>query len=365
MRTPIARPYYSDSQTTLYSGDSLQVLQQLKDGYVQCVVTSPPYWGLRNYGTGRWVGGDPECPHSFGQETRGGLTEKQRSNTGSFADEKIRGCPVCGARWVDPGLGLEGTPDDYVERLTLILREAKRVLRDDGTLWLNLGDSYAGTGKSGGGSQGERWSRIGAASDEGKGTWKPPPIGLKIKDLCGIPWRVAFSLQADGWWLRSDIIWEKTNPMPSSVKDRPTVSHEYIFLLSKSSRYYFDQDALKEKAVTAGGCRHLRADRTQEEARFGPSNRSRTGKPTGEFRHPRTVWTFPTYSYKGTHFATFPPELPRRCILAGSPKEGIILDPFAGSGTTLMVARQLGRRAVGVELNAEYCALAVRRILDG
>jgi DNA modification methylase len=185
--------------------------------------------------------------------------------------------------------------------------------------------------------------------------------GLKPKDLIGIPWRVAFALQADGWWLRQDIIWAKPNPMPESVTDRCTKSHEYIFLLSKSERYYFDHEAIKEPAVTVGDTRHLRRDNTAA-ARMSPSGREKNGAPQAETRNRRSVWNVSTKPYKGAHFATFPPDLITPCVLAGSPPEGIVLDPFMGSGTTAMVAVTHGRRYIGCELNPAYGPLQEERI---
>jgi DNA modification methylase len=326
-------------------GDCLDSLQTLPAASVQCCVTSPPYWGLRDYGQ-------------------------------------------------DGQHGLEETPAAYVANLVRVFAEVRRVLRDDGTVWLNLGDSYAATGKSGGGAQGQRWKEYGADTEGPKGgKWSPAPPGLKAKDLVGIPWRVAFALQADGWYLRSDIIWHKPNPMPESVRDRPTKGHEYVFLLSKRPRYFYDADAVRE----------ARANR-------------------------RTVWSIPSKPYTGAHFATMPPELARLCILAGTSQGGacsacgapwvrvvertpmevrpsprrmdwqtdqtrtqtggtmtkpptsetvgwsagcecgadvaacVVLDPYAGAGTTGLVADKLRRDFIGCELNPEYAALAERRL---
>lgn len=276
----------------------------LADESVQCVVTSPPYYGLRDYG-------------------------------------------------VDGQIGIEQTPDGYVRKLVDVFREVKRVLRDDGSLWLNLGDSYSGSGKgrnadgTAGGS--------GVINKANMGTqvgtlYKTNDVdGLKPKDLIGIPWRVAFALQADGWYLRQDIIWAKPNPMPESVKDRCTKSHEYIFLLTKNARYYYDSDAIKEPSKYAGDDRGSRTD----SRRTVPLANSMNGK-TGEFRNKRDVWTVTTKPYKGAHYATFPPDLITPCILAGCPEGGIVFDPFAGSGTTVMVANRLGRKGVGLDLSWKY-----------
>ena len=288
------------------------MLKTLPASSVRCCVTSPPYWGLRDYGT--------------------------------------------------PGqLGLEPTPEEYVENMVAVFREVRRVLTDDGTLWLNLGDSYANTGKSGGGPQGERWAEQGGRTTDCAGTFKYAPPGLKPKDLVGIPWRVAFALQADGWWLRSDIIWSKPNPMPESVRDRPTKAHEYVFLLAKSERYYYDADAIAENASqTSHGA--LAGD-PGEKARFTGNHSGPLGLvPVSGTRNARTVWEITTKPYPEAHFATFPEELARRCILAGSASTDTVLDPFGGSGTVAAVAVGNGRRAIHIDLNPEYNELARNRI---
>ena len=243
------------------------MLSTLPESSVQCCVTSPPYWGLRDYGTAKWEGGDAKCDHS--PEKRGGrfateVSAKQASNTGS-GTMSARECP-CGARRIDAQLGLEETPDAYVANMVAVFRAVRRVLRDDGTLWLNLGDSYSGA--AGGNNRGEG---AGGGKERGKamgfGTLpkrKDLEGGLKHKDLAGIPWRVAFALQADGWWLRQDIIWHKPNPMPESVADRCTKAHEYIFLLTKSARYYYDNEAVKERAEKGAAGSEFHTGKTGE-----------------------------------------------------------------------------------------------------
>lgn len=211
---------------TVLQGDCLEVLKTLPDGIADCCVTSPPYYGLRDYGTGEWVGGDPECPHrrvsKYSDKTITGHAQKELAgNVGDAIYKSV--CPLCGAVRIDKQIGLEETPEQYIDRLVAVFHEVKRVLKDDGTLWLNIGDSYCGTGDK--------------------------VIGCKQKDLIGIPWMLAFALRADGWYLRQDIIWHKPNPMPESVKDRCTKSHEYIFLLSKKPKYYFDYEAIQEDSV--------------------------------------------------------------------------------------------------------------------
>jgi DNA modification methylase len=301
----------------ILQGDCREKLKDLPDASVHCCVTSPPYFGLRDYGV-PWQ------------------------------------------------IGLESSPDEYVSELVDVFREVRRVLRDDGTLWLNLGDSYcasppgnAAKGVSGkstlNGVNSDRYRETLEAGHATKRDTSRLP-GLKPKDLIGIPWRVAFALQADGWYLRSDIIWAKPNPMPESVTDRPTKSHEYLFLLSKSDRYFYDQEAIKEK----GAGREL----------FGNSRRlshqdrkdcSRQDMTLTDARNRRSVWTVATSPYPEAHFATYPPELIKPCILAGCPAGGVVLDPFAGSGTTGKVALELGRSAILIELNPDYVKLIEKR----
>lgn len=272
----------------------------LADQSVQCVVTSPPYYGLRDYG-------------------------------------------------VDGQIGLEVTPDEYIANLVAVFRECKRILRDDGTLWVNIGDSYAGGGGASGHTSettncGRKTETYGAVKTGGN------TYGLKPKDLIGIPWMLAFALRADGWYLRQDIIWAKPNPMPESVKDRCTKSHEYIFLLSKSAKYYYDSYAVKENAVkgsaNAGARNYVGIE--------GRKVLGQTEQDISEGRNKRDVWFVSTKPYKGAHYATFPPDLIKPCILAGAPEGGIVFDPFVGSGTTVATAIQLGRKGIGLDLSLTY-----------
>lgn len=282
-------------------GDVRERLKELPDQSVHCCVTSPPYWGLRDYGN-------------------------------------------------DGQIGLEQTPDKFIAELINVFRDVKRVLRDDGTLWLNLGDSYV-SGKD--------------------------KLGLKEKDMVGIPWMLAFALRADGWYLRQDIIWHKPNPMPESVTDRCTKSHEYIFLLTKSSHYYFDHKAIQEDAKTAPGAtwkERKAAGATAGNVIVGDGVRNGTqrvvhGKGVTSNltrqdgkRNKRSVWAIATRPFKGAHFATFPPALIEPCILAGCPTGGTVLDPFFGAGTTGLVAQRHGRKWIGCELNPEYASIASERI---
>jgi DNA modification methylase len=368
-------------------GDVRKVLARLPERSVQTCVTSPPYWGLRDYG-------------------------------------------VAGQ------LGLERTPEEYVATMVAVFREVRRVLRDDGTLWLNLGDSYAGVGAQTGGTNSKEIGRRAQRMFKPGISWGA--AGLKPKDLVGIPWRVAFALQADGWWLRSDVVWHKPNPMPESITDRPTKSHEYLFLLTKSARYFYDADAIREpwadeRNGAPGGVKPAernvggRLDGFTRPAQDWTAPEGRAG------RNRRSVWTIATHPFPEAHFATFPPKLVEPCVLAGTSARGgcpacgapwrrvverepgfqadrvyeqglrgrrtgaahdadyrgvgytrstttgwapgcgcdagdpvpqLILDPFAGAGTTGLVAKRLGRAFVGVELNPEYAAMARRRIAN-
>jgi DNA modification methylase len=314
-------PHYADDWLTVYAGDCRAVLATLPAESVHCVVTSPPYWGLRDYGTATWDGGDADHAH-VGMVTRSGEpgSPKQASKRGST--NVYSGDCACGATRIDNQLGLEPTPDAYVENMVAVFREVKRVLRNDGTLWLNLGDSYnsgpAGNTKPS--STGKVNYYRGAGVD---GKTQQRVESLKPKDLVGIPWRVAFALQADGWYLRSDIIWSKPNPMPESVTDRPTKSHEYLFLFAKSPRYYFDGEAVRlpispynegKVSVAPHGAHVLENGHRQQETRQ---------YDTIKGANIRSVWTVATQPYPGAHFATFPPKLVEPCIKAGTSERGV------------------------------------------
>jgi len=262
-------------------------------------------------------------------------------------------------------IGLESTPQDFVNALVAIFHEVKRVLQDDGTLWLNLGDSYNAAGRKGHGSRDNCKQGTNRASVAGDDNCRPSVATLKEKDLIGIPWRVAFALQADGWYLRQDIIWAKPNPMPESVTDRCTKSHEYIFLLSKNSNYYFDQDAIKEPSANIGKTLiRFGGNKYGDSTDIKHSTKSGNKYEDKGTRNKRDVWTIATKPCKEAHFATFPPNLIRPCILAGCPVGGIVLDPFIGAGTTAIVAKQEGRKYIGFELNPEYIKIAEKRIAD-
>jgi DNA modification methylase len=345
-------------------GDCREVLRTLPDQSVHCCVTSPPYWGLRDYG-------------------------------------------------VDGQIGLEMTPEAFVAEMVAVFREVRRVLRDDGTLWLNLGDSYMGGGRGGGAENCKQRTNVGSLD----AAPNQRVAGYKQKDLVGVPWQVAFALRADGWYLRQDIIWSKPNPMPESIGDRCTKAHEYVFLLSKSARYFYDANAIKEPAsydpantkfpdgwdtgpgghgsFHRNGREKGRASANIEAARppgtapqtgLGRASGNKSHKYVTEFeesgseehrtkaglmkvaetayasRNKRSVWTVATAPFSEAHFATFPPALIEPCILAGCPQGGTVLDPFGGAGTTGLVSDRMGRNAILIELNPEYAAIAERRL---
>jgi DNA modification methylase len=413
----------------LYHADARSL--PIDDESVDCVVTSPPYWGLRDYGLGEWEGGNNDCSH----ERRLARNDAKRENTqgfhGSSRDDSDKGaiqytgtCPLCGAIRVDNGIGLEPTPEAYCANMVKVFREVWRVLKPTGTVWMNLGDSYSSGGRTTTTNDSFRGDTI-------VNTVRTPVVkGIKPKDLVGIPWRVAFALQADGWYLRSDIIWSKPNPMPESVTDRPTKAHEYIFLLTKSPTYYYDADAIREPAQNWGirdrtnGKYHNEGTGLTHHSGLTDSNHAESG------RNKRTVWEIATQPYPEAHFATFPEDLVEPCILAGSSEKGVcaqcgkpwerivvasggtigkgwndhtndmvrgmrdeshgkstdgtykrtdmgweptctcnadvvpatVLDPFAGSGTTMAVAQKFGRKSVGTDLSREYLDLATKRL---
>jgi DNA modification methylase len=359
----------------LYQGDCIETMRGLPDGCVQTCVTSPPYYGLRDYGTATWEGGSAECDHrknpeAYSDKAMAKSTIGAHSNTGHAQEGYKNVCGKCGAKRIDNQIGLEDTPDAYVAKLVDVFREVRRLLRDDGCIWVNLGDSYASSGPKSNnnglgastlttGTRMER--RIEVEAIKGKNLSSKLADGIKPKDLIGIPWLVAFALRADGWYLRSDIIWAKPNPMPESVTDRPTKSHEYIFLLSKSREYFYDADAIREHQLSTP---HTR-DRASNFGKQGKVGNHLQGSPViveDGYRNKRSVWTVTTKPYAEAHFATFPPDLIEPCILAGSKVGDTVLDPFSGSGTTGAVSLKHGRKYIGCELNPEYIELAHRRI---
>lgn len=325
--------------------ECLEGLKKLPDNSVHCCVTSPPYYGLRDYGT-------------------------------------------------DGQIGLETTPEEYIASLVAVFSEVRRVLRPDGTLWVNIGDSYAGSGKGRMGNGTHHKGRSKSGDYEGTTCGrlsKTSAWGCKVKDLIGIPWMLAFALREDGWYLRQDIIWQKPNCMPESVKDRCTKSHEYIFLLSKSKKYYFDAEAISEPITGSSTKRYMQnlekqhgSDRQPNRKnrpmkavlprfggeKYGSSNQEETRTKSGHVyvptlrRNKRDVWSVSTAGYKGAHFAVFPEKLVEPCILAGAPIGGIVLDPFMGAGTTAVTCLKNGRHYIGIEINEQYCDIAEKRIKE-
>lgn len=452
-------------------GDCLTSLKTLPDKSINCCVTSPPYYGLRDYGTGKWVGGDPNCKHKSAKiKTRFDyeLSDVQQHNKGSDVPSYMKVCPDCGAVREDLQVGLEETPEAYIDKLVEIFREIRRILKDDGTLWVNIGDTYnsAPAGNKNGFSEVQSHN-IGSLDMTHS---KKLVNSCKPKDLIGIPWMLAFALRNDGWYLRQDIIWHKPNPMPESIRDRCTKCHEYVFLLSKSPKYYFDNEAIQEESVSynpnrtdghrIGGDKYHQGlyypeysdskyDNAEQESQVRQGMHKHRGDGTVELRknlpdkdtflaliktvsiddvvncglakttvehwyrsdsgfsypsvddwnscrhlfkdaenfkqidsqlldvtiesdsveknfngmrNKRDVWTVNPSSYKGAHFATFPPELITPMILAGCPFDGVVLDPFMGSGTVGVVAKENRRNYIGCELNDEYADMAEKRI---
>ena len=306
----------------IHLGDCLDVLKTLPDNSIDCCVTSPPYYALRDYG-------------------------------------------------IEGQLGLENTPEEYIAKMTEMFMEVYRVLKPEGTLWLNIGDSY--NGNKIGNTETLKHKKVAQSNNFHKKIW----LDAKPKDLIGIPWMLAFSLRSAGWYLRQDIIWHKPNPMPESVTDRCTKSHEYIFLLSKSQKYYFDHEAIQEPAVSSddlkrrikNGVEEWKTDKAKDTYAVSGTGRSRTElystNEQGDYvRNKRDVWQVNVKPCKEAHFATYPPDLVIPCILAGCPVGGVVLDPFMGSGTTALVAKGIGRDYIGIELNPEYKAIAERRLFD-
>lgn len=390
-RTSPGRPQprkWAMGPVTLYTGDASQVLSTLPESSVDCLVTSPPYFGLRDYGTGRWMRGRRGCGHAAAPS----VVAARRAGTG-------RTCPDCGAVWVDHQHGLEPSLQDYIDAMVAVFREARRVLRPTGTLWLNIGDCYASaeTGRN----DAERRYPSFIHGQPPRGARRTGlRTGIPPKNLLGVPWRLALALQSDGWWLRNAIVWAKRNPMPESVTDRLSCTHEMIFLLTPSPRYYFDLDAIRiplaeptalaQRGRLIGGTGKPGRRRVGSAARrYGSTRYGGRGKydnpdpslfvsrPPGpnllnsrphRAAHPRgknpgDVWHLSTKPLKEAHFAAFPIDIPMRAVAAGCPPGGTVLDPFSGAATTGIAALQLGRQFVGVELSGEFNRIAKARLL--
>jgi DNA modification methylase len=327
--------YLHDPDFDLYLGDAAEELAQVESETVDCCITSPPYYAQRDYQTGAWSGGSDECTHEAARKkTRYDYSlaaspihgrRAQALGTDAQAAMFAESCPACGARRIDKQIGLEASPEAYVEKLIGVFQEVRRVLKPEGTLWVNLGDK------------------------------------IENKDLVGAPWLFAFAMKREGWILRRDIIWAKQNVMPESCKDRPTCAHEYIFLFSKQTSYFYNYEATLEPHSENrwGGPIALSTDGYKGGTRVAERD-GRSYFP-GEGRNTRSVWNMPTESLPDAHYAPFPQELVKRCIDASCPEGGIVLDPFLGSGTTAFVARKMGRRCIGIELSPEYAKLIWKR----
>ena len=354
-------------------GDCLERLKELPEKSIHTCVTSPPYYGLRDYGTGEWVSDNAECDHVEYYIPHTGDARKGRDMSSQvFQYSEV--CGKCGAKRKDSQIGLEKTPEEFIQNLVHVFREVRRVLRDDGTLWLNMGDSYwGGKGASGQGDSAYQEARVAEGKSFNKGhhqiggqkQTRPTDNShetFKPKDLMMIPHRLAIALQDDGWWVRQDIVWAKPNPMPESVKDRCTKAHEYIFLLSKSKHYYYDHEAVKERTSDSYmGNRGKTVQRHKTQSMM--KDRVFDTPYSHEMRRNRhSVWSVNVLPYSEAHFAVYPPDLIEPCILAGCPKGGTVLDPFGGSGTTAGVALKHGRKAIVCELNPEYVDLMPKRI---
>ena len=393
------------SEYSLLQGNTLDVLKTLSDESVDCVCTSPPYYGLRDYQTGEWIDGDENCKHKP-HNTPGPNADVGNTISLLGRTPYKHYCPECGAIRVDQQLGLEDTPEMYVDNIVQVFREISRVLKDTGTVWVNLGDTYMGNG---GASRHLGYNDPKYENGRNGDHIEPQAFKhnyIKPKSLIGIPWRVALAMQYEGWIIRSDIIWHKINPLPESVRDRPTKAHEYIFLLVKNQKYYYDIDAIREPFADGtlprlrrgvsdhhkwlngadGQSAHTmsiprpnlnkifgRTERKMLNTGFGGDGPGlhehsgyfdKDGRPrfNEKGRNRRTVWTVSVKPLKEKHYAAYPQELIEPCILAGCPVGGVVLDPFCGSGTTGIVALQNDRRFIGIDLNTEYLSITEKRL---
>ena len=356
-------PIFQTPLIDLYNGDCLAILKQLPDESVDCCITSPPYYLLRDYNTATWQGGDPDCDHvinpgatkTFGNpEFNENRPSREATKTpGYYAKDT---CPHCGAKRVDYQVGLEPTVSEYISKLQTIFVEVQRVLKPTGTCWVNLGDSFGGSGKGATTKkQGQKEVYVPSPDDAHV---RVKDASVRPKSLCLVPQRFAIAAVETGWIIRNEVIWSKASPMPSSKKDAMTVAHETIWFMTKSPRYFYDYESVKEPSLCPARSREKNNGESAVDTKkrgFG----SHCG--TYEYRNLWDVWHLSPDPVPDAHFATFPREIPKRAILAGCPPDGVVLDPFAGSGTTLMVAKELGRKAIGIELNPKYCEIITKR----
>ena len=349
------------SKIKILQGNCIDKIKELEDNSIDCVTTSPPYWGLRDYGTGTWIGGDKNCPHKrltkISKDTKTGHAKMFKK--GNVVGDAIykNYCPECGAKRKDEQLGLEETYQEHIQNIVELFRAIKPKLKDSATVWLNYGDSYAATVNG---------TKVKDIKNDDRGFVDKPfstiQGSIKPKDLVMIPNRIAIALQDDGWWIRSEIIWHKPNPMPESVRDRPTSCHEKIWLITKSKKYYYDADAIKEQA--SGRIAGNKKPQKGTDQKFSETKQGllKAQQKPYYFKNKRNVWTITTKPCKEAHFATFPKDLIEPCIKAGCPEGGIVLDPFGGSGTTGIVAALNNRNAILIELNQNYIDIANKRI---
>ena len=360
--------------TKILVGNNMIKLRELEDESIDCIVTSPPYFGLRDYKSDPYIwGGDEKCEHEWSKEPprrRRHPNDHTKGTLNQIASaphlKETDSCHKCGA-WMG-GYGLESTPDQYIKNTLLIFDELHRVLKPQGTVWWNIGDSYAMKSSAWGGSRGHNSILKDTGLADKQRRTGVCPDKLKSKDLMMIPARVAIAVAEHGWYLRSEIIWHKPNPMPESVKDRPTSAHEKIYLFAKNRKYYYDADAIREDSSTKWNSnnfsKQIKLKETNEMIKNFRQGKGYHPDKIQEGRNKRNVWTVTTKPFRGAHFAVFPPDLIEPCIKAGCPVGGTVLDPFGGSGTTGLVANNLGRDAVLIELNENYVDIAKKRIND-
>ena len=341
-------------------GNCIDKIKELEDNSIDCVVSSPPYYGLRDYGTATWKGGNDNCNHI---EPSGSIKFPGRDTQAHDKRQYKNICKKCGAKRIDEQFGLEKTYQDYIANTVKVFETFKPKLKDTATIWWNVGDTYAMSSMRG---KDSLFRSIDQSKSGIRNVKRSIPIGLKAKDLMMIPNRVAIALQDAGWYIRSEIIWHKPNPMPESIRDRPTSCHEKIWLITKNKKYYYDADAIKEHVVESskklnmlpgvGGKKYGNNDSKEHLTKSGKETENRLVK------NKRNVWKVSTKPFKEAHFATFPKDLIEPCIKSGCPEGGVVLDPFGGAGTTGIVAQSLNRQAILIELNPEYIEISKNRI---